>query len=105
MARDPLDFQRYRGNKDGWFDSDTIDMAQLTSSNYSAARQWLEAHGCATDLWTNESWIVGLWIAGTWHDSGKRTPVPFGWWLYLSPTTGRVGVVSEVALRKDYDPA
>jgi hypothetical protein len=104
MAYADLKFEHYRGTDKGWFPDDDIDMVQLTVENYQDVRTWLENHGCEVSFWTNESCVVGLWVANTWHDGKSKTPVPFGWWLYKDPH-GDMGAASEPAMRKHYTPA
>jgi hypothetical protein len=104
MTYAKLDFERYSGTDKGWFEDEFIEMVQLTNENYADVEEWLENHGCKVSYWTNESFIIGLWVTGTWHDGSSKTPVPFGWWLYQSPH-GSMGAASEPAIRKHYQPA
>ncbi len=78
-----------------------VQAVQLTSSNFQDVQEWLREHDCVAPEWTNESFVIGLWVPNTWHDRGKRTPVPFGWWIYLRPN-GSVGVGSEVAVEQNW---
>lgn len=105
MAYDKIEWQTYRGTSAGHFDGEAIEMAQLTPDNYGDIRKWLEARGSEVHYWTNESFIVGLWVFDTWHDGSAKTPMPFGWWIYQSPSDGKVGIASEPALKKHYVPA
>jgi hypothetical protein len=102
--QDRIEFQRYRGLKSGWFEGQILEMAQLTTENYFSIEKWLEANGSEAHFWTNESFIVGLWVFGTWHDGSSKTPAPFGWWVYRTED-GRIGVAAEVTLGEHYASA
>lgn len=78
-----------------------VEAVQLTSRNFSEVQRWLNSKRADATLWTNESFVVGLWVDNTWHDRHDRTPVPFGWWVY-EDADGRVGVASEVSYEEHY---
>lgn len=104
MGREPLEPRRFRGTGKGWFEDEIIEMIQLTIDNFMAVQAWLEDNDSEAHLWTNESYVIGLWVHNTWHDGSGKTPMPFGWWVYRSPHSGRTGVASDVALAEHYTP-
>jgi hypothetical protein len=100
VARDPIELRRYRG-QGSFLDGETLEAVQLTVGNFLTVEDWLEANGSEVHLWTNESYVVGLWVFNTWHDRSDKTPAPFGWWAYRTED-GRIGVAAEVSLDSHY---
>jgi hypothetical protein len=85
----------------GHYSVGPVKAVQLTLDNFREVKRWLEDNGSNVHYWTNESFVVGLWVFNTWHDRGDKTPVPFGWWVYQAET-GSIGVASEVTLKEHY---
>lgn len=65
MAYAKLEFERYRGAEKGWFEDEFIEMVRLTDDNFTDVREWLENHGCKVSYWTNEAFVIGLWVTNT----------------------------------------
>jgi hypothetical protein len=93
-----LAFTRYVGS---YYSIGLVDAVQLTRKNYGEVEEWLKENGSDIHYWTNESLIIGFWVFNTWHDRHDKTPVPFGWWVYLSDS-GMIGAASEGAIDEHY---
>lgn len=87
-----------------YYKTGRVEAVQVTTKNFRTVEIWLDEHGNETSVWTNESFVIGLWIYGAWHDSYGRTPMPFGWWVYRTED-GDIGVASPEALEEHYAPA
>ena len=100
MGHDPLKFTTYTVN---YYSVGLAEAVQLTSENFLSVQDWLEENGATAHLWTNESYVVGLWVHNTWHDRSDKTPVPFGWWVYRTADDGSIGCGSEISVEGHWD--
>lgn len=102
---DPIRPARYRGSETSWLPDKIIEVVELTEGNFLTVEKWLNGLGGDASEWTNESFVAGIWLGGTWHDRGRRTPVPFGWSVYYCPQTSEIGAACPYALEANYEPA